>query len=83
MLNSTVKSVSSNGDNQVELQVTHDESESHNQGGEDQHGTTESSNHQSTSFEAYRASIALDRVRRVGVGTPRRYMVSRIWLPMH
>ena len=77
MLNSpgkcTVVSVSSNVVKQVGLQVNHDESESQHQGGENLHSATESSSHQSTSSEARRPNIALDRARRVGRGPPRRY----------
>ncbi|KAG6399999.1 hypothetical protein SASPL_141487 [Salvia splendens] len=76
MLNSVVKSVgaeeSGSVDKQVELQVTHNESESQLQGGEDQHTTVES-----TGFdihpEARQRRIAIDRARRTGVKPPQKY----------
>ncbi|KAG6430584.1 hypothetical protein SASPL_108654 [Salvia splendens] len=63
-------------DKQVELQVTHDESESQLQGGEDQHTTAEVTTDTTNSDvhpEARQRSIAIDRARRTGVKPPLKY----------
>ncbi|KAG6385324.1 hypothetical protein SASPL_154157 [Salvia splendens] len=63
-------------DKQVELQVTHDESESQLQGGEDQHTTAEVTTDTTSSdvhTEARQRSIAIDRARRTGVKPPLKY----------
>ncbi|KAG6393754.1 hypothetical protein SASPL_144323 [Salvia splendens] len=76
MLNSVVKPVgaedSGSVDKQVELQVTHDQSESQLQGGEDQHTTTETIG-SDIHPEARQRSIAIDRARRTGVNPPQKY----------
>ncbi|KAG6425368.1 hypothetical protein SASPL_115798 [Salvia splendens] len=76
MLNSVVKFVgaeeSGSIDKQVELQVTHNESESQLQGGEDQHTTAETTGSDIHS-EARQRSIAIDRARRTGVKPPQKY----------
>ncbi|KAG6436024.1 hypothetical protein SASPL_100905 [Salvia splendens] len=75
MLNSVVKSVgvedSSSVDKQVELQVTHNESESQLQGGEDQHTTAETTG-SDIHPEARQRSIAIDKARRIGVKPPQK-----------
>ncbi|KAL1540760.1 Retrovirus-related Pol polyprotein from transposon TNT 1-94 [Salvia divinorum] len=78
MLNSVVKSISaedsSSVDKQVKLQITHDESESQLQGGEDQHSPDETeTTTPDVHPEARQTSIAIDRVRRTGVKPPLRY----------
>ncbi|KAL1556436.1 Retrovirus-related Pol polyprotein from transposon TNT 1-94 [Salvia divinorum] len=78
MFNSVVKSISaedsSSVDKQVELQITHDESESQLQGGEDQHSPDETeTTTPDVHPEARQTSIAIDRARRTGVKPPLRY----------
>ncbi|KAG6416427.1 hypothetical protein SASPL_123857 [Salvia splendens] len=62
-------------DKQMELQVTHNESESQLQGGEDQHTTAEATDTTSSDVhpQARQTSIAIDRARRTGVKPPLRY----------
>ncbi|KAG6408221.1 hypothetical protein SASPL_131225 [Salvia splendens] len=63
-------------DKQVELQVTHDESESQLQGGEDQHTTAEATTDTTSSDvhpEARQRSIVIGRARRTGVKPPLEY----------
>ncbi|KAG6383625.1 hypothetical protein SASPL_156612 [Salvia splendens] len=76
MLNSVVKSVgtenSGSVDKQVELQVTHDQSESQLQSGEDQHTTAETTG-SDIHPEARQRSIAIDRARRTCVKPPQKY----------
>ncbi|KAG6429902.1 hypothetical protein SASPL_107959 [Salvia splendens] len=73
MLNSIVKSVgtkdSGSVDNQVEMQVTHNQSESQLQGREYQHTTAETTSSDIHS-EARQRSIAIDRARRTSVKPP-------------
>ena len=79
MLNSTVKSIATEDldgvDEQVELQVTHDVSESQLQGGEDQHTTAEAADTSSSDVhpQARQRSITIDRARRTNVKPPLRY----------
>ncbi|KAG6389621.1 hypothetical protein SASPL_151093 [Salvia splendens] len=69
MLSSVVKFVgakdSGSVDKQVELEVTHDDSESQLQGGQDQHTTAETTS-SDIHPEARQRSIALDKARRTG-----------------
>ena len=61
-------------DEQVELQGTHDVSESQLQGGEDQHTTVEAADTSSDVHpQARQRSIAIDRARRTDVKPPLRY----------
>ncbi|KAG6414289.1 hypothetical protein SASPL_127007 [Salvia splendens] len=59
-------------DKHVELQVTHNESESQLQGGVDQHTTAETTG-SDIHPEARHRSIAIDRARRTGVKPPHKY----------